>query len=92
MTLMAQAILLPVDDGHVEVAPEGDAGQLTPRQVDVLTMFANGRSQKQIGRTLHCSPRTVRSHIVKAGVKLGARNKMHVIALAVARGFVVVEI
>jgi two-component system, LuxR family, response regulator FixJ len=48
--------------------------QLTPREREVLQMITDGRSNKETGRELSISPRTVEVHRAKIMGKLGARN------------------
>lgn len=50
------------------------AGQLTPRERDVLAQIAAGASNKEAGRNLGISPRTVEVHRARIMEKLGARN------------------
>ncbi len=68
----------------VRVAPEAVAGerrievrgfdQLTPREREVLELITNGRSNKEAGRQLGISPRTIEVHRARVMEKLGARN------------------
>ncbi|MCB1516206.1 MAG: response regulator [Hyphomicrobiaceae bacterium] len=48
--------------------------QLTPRERDVLQRISNGQSNKEAGRELGISPRTVEVHMARVMEKLGARN------------------
>lgn len=48
--------------------------QLTPREHEVLTEIAAGASNKEVGRVLGISPRTVEVHRARIMEKLGARN------------------
>lgn len=48
--------------------------QLTPRERDVLQLITNGQSNKEAGRELGISPRTVEVHRARVMEKLGARN------------------
>lgn len=48
--------------------------QLTPRERDVLQRISNGQSNKEAGRELGISPRTVEVHRARVMEKLGARN------------------
>jgi FixJ family two-component response regulator len=47
---------------------------LTPREREVLAQIAQGASNKEAGRTLGISPRTVEVHRARIMEKLGARN------------------
>lgn len=48
--------------------------QLTPREREVLQLITNGQSNKEAGRELQISPRTVEVHRARVMEKLGARN------------------
>ncbi|GLK85164.1 MULTISPECIES: response regulator transcription factor [Ancylobacter] len=47
---------------------------LTPREREVLVQIANGASNKEAGRKLGISPRTIEVHRARIMEKLGARN------------------
>lgn len=49
-------------------------GQLTPRERQVLQEITNGQSNKEAGKALGISPRTVEVHRARIMEKLGARN------------------
>jgi len=48
--------------------------QLTPRERQVLQLITNGQSNKEAGRELGISPRTIEVHRSRVMEKLGARN------------------
>ena len=48
--------------------------QLTPRERDVLRLISDGQSNKEAGRELGISPRTIEVHRARVMEKLGARN------------------
>jgi two-component system response regulator FixJ len=48
--------------------------QLTPREREVLALIASGASNKETGRRLGISPRTVETHRARIMDKIGARN------------------
>lgn len=58
-------------------APAGNfpgADILTPRERDVLKEITSGASNKEAGRTLGISPRTIEVHRARIMEKLGAKN------------------
>jgi DNA-binding CsgD family transcriptional regulator len=59
---------------------------LTPRELEILRLAAEGRSVDNIGRQLYLSSNTVKSHLAHAYGKLGARNRAQAIALSVRAG------
>lgn len=50
---------------------------LSPRQTDVLRHLAAGASNKEIGRALGLSEKTVKVHVVAIFHKLGVTRRMH---------------
>jgi LuxR family quorum sensing-dependent transcriptional regulator len=55
---------------------------LTPREREVLSWAAEGKSAWEIGEILHITKRTVDEHTQQAARKLGATNKTHAVAIA----------
>ena len=56
--------------------------ELTPREHEVLTWVAHGKSAWEIGEILAIAKRTVDEHAQTAFRKLGAVNRTHAVALA----------
>ena len=59
---------------------------LTPRELDVLRLLAEGLSAKEIAIQLAITSRTVESHVDKLRLKTGARNRTHMVAQAIHLG------
>lgn len=59
----------------VPVASAQTAPQLTPRQGDVLRLLMDGRSNKDIGRSLGCCESTVKAHVTRVLRALGVANR-----------------
>ena len=72
-TLRRDVHIGPGDGIHRPVEIRGFA-QLTPRERQVLQLITNGRSNKEAGRQLGISPRTIEVHRARVMEKLGARN------------------
>lgn len=49
--------------------------RFTPRQIEVLDLLCQGKSNKEIGAALNLSGNTVRTHIAAIFTILGARNR-----------------
>jgi len=62
-----------VEGGRRPVEVRGFS-QLTPREREVLQLITNGQSNKEAGRELGISPRTIEVHRARVMEKLGARN------------------
>lgn len=65
------------------------ANQLSPREIDALTMLAMGLSRMQAAETLSISEHTLRVYIESARYKLGAANTTHAVAKALTLGQIV---
>ena len=62
------------------------AGVLTPRQIDVLTHVADGRTTEEIARLLELSPHTVKNYLERIYERLGARDRTQAVAIALREG------
>ena len=58
------------------------ASRLTPREMEVLRLLANGMGQDEIARQLFISRKTVATHIEHVLQKLGVRTRAQAVALA----------
>ena len=67
---------------------EGLSGELSAREVEVLRLVADGRSNKEIGDELCLSALTVKSHLVRIGRKLGTGDRAGMVALAMRTGVI----
>jgi len=63
---------------------------LSPRELDALTMLGMGKSRGHAAEILSISEHTLRVYIESARFKLGAANTTHAVALAMARGKIIV--
>lgn len=73
-------------DGFSGRLPTADPEKLTDREHEILIGAREGKSNLQIGQDLNISALTVKNHIQKILRKLGARNRAHAVALAMAQG------
>jgi two-component system, NarL family, response regulator len=62
--------------------------RLTPRELDVLSLLAEGRTNRAIGELLHVSPATVKVHVERIIAKLDVSDRTHAAVRAVACGLV----
>lgn len=60
--------------------------RLTPRETEILSLMAEGRSQDDIATVLGMSPNTLRTHIQNVLTKLGVHSKVEALALAIRHG------
>lgn len=61
---------------------------ITDREVEVLTLAAQGKSKEEAAAILRLSPYTVKDHIQRAALKLGVPDKTHAVILALLLGLV----
>lgn len=66
----------------------GPGADLTPREIEVLRVAAQGLSNAEIADQLFISVNTVRNHMQRVLNKLGAHSKLEATAIAVRRGIV----
>ena len=59
--------------------------RLTPREREVLIEIVNGSSNKEAGRNLDISPRTIEVHRARIMEKLGARNAADLVRIALGQ-------
>jgi DNA-binding NarL/FixJ family response regulator len=64
------------------------ASPLTARERDVLAQIADGRSNREIARTLSLSEKTVKTHVSNVLMKLGVADRTQAALLAVRTGLV----
>jgi DNA-binding NarL/FixJ family response regulator len=62
---------------------------LTERERELVAWVATGRSNEEIGRDLFISPATVRTHVGRAMIKLGARDRAQLVVFAVQSGLTI---
>src|SRR5438477_361125 len=61
---------------------------LTARESEVLSLLAEGESNKSIARRLDISVHTAKFHVAAVLAKLGARNRSDAVAIGMRRGLV----
>lgn len=69
------------------IREETPQAMLTPRELQVLTLVAEGNSNRVIGFTLELSEATVKSHLVHIYDKLGVRSRTSAVAAARELGY-----
>ncbi len=64
---------------------------LTDREREVMALVAQGLSNEEIGQRLFMSPATAKTHVSRAMLKLGARDRAQLVVLAYQTGLVTPE-
>lgn len=78
----------PGSNIHLVPPVPTEATTLTTRELEVLTLVAEGLTDIEIGSRLFIAAFTVKSHIKKLLRKLGARSRAHAVAVGFRRGFI----
>jgi two-component system, NarL family, response regulator YdfI len=71
-----------------ELDPSGQI--LTPREIEVLRMIADGLGNKEIASKLSISDHTVKFHISSIFAKLSASNRAEAVTLGIRHGLIMV--
>ena len=86
--------------GQVQLSPQASAyllsviriperpEPLTPREMDVLRLLAQGQSNKEIARALHLVEETIKSHVRHILAKLGVQSRTQAVLAAIRLGIV----
>ena len=70
-------------------SPRPELDQLTPREVEVLTLLATGLSNTELAEHLVLSEKTVKTHVGRIFMKLGVRDRVQAVIFAYECGLVV---
>jgi DNA-binding NarL/FixJ family response regulator len=84
-----------VHSGQRRISPEIAAElvdhtreELTPREIDVLRLIANGNANKQIADQLSIGEASVKSYVANILSKLGANDRAHAVTIGLKRGII----
>jgi DNA-binding NarL/FixJ family response regulator len=69
--------------------PTEDYDGLTDRELDILKLVGQGLSNKQIGKQLFISDRTVQAHLSNIFSKLNVSSRTEAVMHAVRKGWIV---
>ncbi len=83
--IVASKLLLHVSQ---QASQPAEADSLTPRELEVLGLLAQGKSNKQIAAELVITERTTKFHVSSILSKLAAANRTEAVKIAVQRGLV----
>jgi DNA-binding NarL/FixJ family response regulator len=67
-------------------APDPRVASLTGREREVLTLMAEGLTHSEIAETFVVSESTVKTHVNRLLAKLGARDRVHAVIMALEHG------
>jgi LuxR family transcriptional regulator, maltose regulon positive regulatory protein len=80
--------------GQDRLAPTSGArilSALSPRETNILTLIAEGLSNKEIARRLDIGPETVKSHLKSVFTKLGVERRAQAVSRAQTLGLVTTQ-
>lgn len=93
LVLLDLPILAALAAGAPPATPPNPAGvlrePLTPRELQVLQLIAQGLPNKGIARTLGISENTAKFHVAALTAKLGASSRTEAVTLGARRGLIV---
>ena len=61
---------------------------LTPREIDVLRLIANGNANKEIAAQLSIGEASVKSYVANILSKLDAKDRTHAVTIGLKRGII----
>ena len=64
--------------------------ELTPRELQVLRMLADGSGNKEIAAELEISTHTAKFHVAQILAKLGASSRTEAVATGIRRGLIAI--
>jgi DNA-binding NarL/FixJ family response regulator len=71
-----------------DLAKHQSDANLTPREIEVLSLVAAGNSNKLIAAQLHINEETAKTHIKSILAKLDANDRTHAVTLGLQRGVI----
>jgi NarL family two-component system response regulator YdfI len=86
--LDADALLLLPEEASAAGEDDVPAEALTPRELEVLELVADGLANKSIAAKLAISDQTVKFHVRSICDKLGAANRTEAVRLGLRRGLI----
>ncbi|UGQ13789.1 response regulator transcription factor [Yinghuangia sp. ASG 101] len=73
---------------HHGTDPTSGCRELSAREIEVLRLVAEGRSNKAIGQAMGLSALTVKSHLARIARKMGTGDRAGMVALALRAGII----
>jgi DNA-binding NarL/FixJ family response regulator len=84
-----QSVLAPsVASTLLGLVGSGNPDALTPRELEVLRLVAEGGTNQAVARKLHVSETTIKTHLLHIYTKLGVRDRAAAVSTAYKRGLI----
>lgn len=77
---------------HARFVDPGQLGKLTPRELEILGMIAQGMTTAAIAKKLFRSRKTIEAHRLSMGAKLGVRNRVELARIALEAGLLSAQV
>lgn len=91
-TARGESVLAPaVTSRLMQRATASAGGALSEREIEVLSLVARGSSNREIGRELHLSEATVKTHLIHIFDKLGVSDRTAAVTAALGKGILRIE-
>lgn len=87
-TVVVKEVRVPADGPFVPNAARIEALGLTPRELQILELIAEGLSNREIAGRLFVSENTVKTHSSRVFDKLNARRRTQAVQLAKEQGLI----
>ena len=75
-------------EASAELAKHAGEEDLSPRELEVLRLIAQGNANKEIAAHLTLSEETVKRHVTSILAKLAANDRTHAVTIALKRGII----
>jgi NarL family two-component system response regulator LiaR len=80
-TVVVREVLVPAPESFVRDDARVESLGLTPRELEILQLIAEGLSNRQIAERVFVSENTVKTHASRVFEKLGARRRTQAVQL-----------
>ncbi len=80
-TVVVREVMVPAPADFVRDESKLESLGITPRELEILQLIAEGLSNREIGERVHVSENTVKTHSSRVFDKLGARRRTQAVQL-----------
>lgn len=88
-TARGEAVLTPAVASRLMTRMRAPAEEnLSPREIEVLQLVARGSGNREIGKQLHISTATVKTHLIHIFDKLGVNDRTAAVTVALEKGII----